>query len=445
LIVEDEQTLRDSLQRVFARDGYTVDVTETAEEGLDLARDRFYDAIISDIMLPGMDGIEMLARVREQDPDQTFIVSTAYASLETAVKALRLGAYDYIMKPVIHAEIKQVVRNAIAQKDLRTENRLLRRELEGRYDFTAIIGAETSLAEVVAELEAVSATKASIMLLGETGTGKGLFARVIHHNSDRAQAPFVPINCSAIPENLIESELFGHVKGAFTGATSHKHGLLHEADGGTVFLDEIGDMPLSMQVKLLKALEEGEIRPVGGTRVKQVDLRIVTATNRDLGQLVAKGLFRDDLYYRLNVISLTLPPLRERREDLPDLSTFLLAKYARELGSKPKTVTKEALKLLCAYPWPGNIRELQNVLERAVLIAGDNEIDIPYLPQSLRASPSFTDACLEKRTSLEAYAKRFVLRYQDEHNEAELAEMLGITRKTLWEKRKKWGLKRLSP
>ena len=443
LIVEDEETLRKSLKRVFEREGYLVDAAESAEVGLAMTECAYYDVIISDIILPEMDGIEMLTKIRESAPSQTFIVTTAYASLDTAVRALRVGAYDYIMKPIIHEEIKKVVCNAIEQDVLRKENRRLKRQLALNYDFANIIGSNGALADIIEEVQLVSETAGSVLLLGDTGTGKGFFARVIHHNSDRRTMPFVPINCSAIPENLLESELFGHVKGAFTGAVTNKQGLLHEADGGTIFLDEIGDMPLTMQVKLLKVLEDQEIRPVGSTRVKKVDLRIIAATNMDLAELIQAGRFREDLLYRINVFTLELPPLRERRDDIGALAEHYLKKYADQSGKACKTLSEDALALMQAYEWPGNIRELQNVLERAALICREPEIAERFLPKSIlaRDAPERPLARVID-LSIEDYIQAFVKQNQDRLSETELAEKLGITRKTLWEKRKRWNLRR---
>jgi DNA-binding NtrC family response regulator len=445
LIIEDEDTLRESLTRLFKKDGFTVDAASSAEKGLALSEENFYDVIISDIILPGMDGIEMLTRIREQSPDQTFIVTTAYASLETAVRALRVGAYDYIMKPIIHEEIKQVVNNAIRQEGLQKENLLLKRQIKTDYDFSCVIGEDKALKGIIEELRKISDTKSSVMLLGETGTGKELFARVIHHNSSRRDMPFVPINCSAIPEPLLESELFGHVKGAFTGAVSSKTGLLHEADGGTVFLDEIGDMPQSIQVKLLRMLEDSEIRPLGSTRVKKVNIRFITATNKDIRELVDKGLFREDLYYRINVITLKLPPLRERKEDIPSLATHYLEKYAREFGKPLKSLSPRTLSVLGGYGWPGNIREMQNVLERAVLISDSDTITEESLPENIKAKGSFPGEAIQKSLSIDEYTRTFIQNYQHMYGEQQLAEKLGITRKTLWEKRKKWGIRRDQP
>jgi DNA-binding NtrC family response regulator len=442
LLVEDEDTLRESLKRLFERDGYKVDAVDSGEDGLRLASESNYDIIISDIILPGMDGLEMLSRINEDQPGQTFIVTTAYASLDTAVRALRVGAYDYVMKPIIHEEIKRVVRNAIRQKHLERENTILRRQVESAYDFGRIIGSEGSLSSVFNEVAQVADSRSCVLLLGETGTGKELFARLMHSRSSRAAMPFVPINCSAIPETLLESELFGHVKGAFTGATGNKAGLFDEANGGTVFLDEIGDMSQSVQVKLLRVIEDRQIRPIGSTKTMSVDLRFIAATNRDLREAVADGAFREDLYYRINAITLELPPLRERKDDLVELLSYYLEKYSREYAKGSRSFSKEALSELCAYRWPGNVREVQNVVERAILISESSEIMTAHLPESIRSAEGFVDNSMKKQMSIEDYTRSFILSHQGSMGEKDLAGKLGITRKTLWEKRKKWGIKR---
>ncbi len=442
LIVEDEETLRESIKRIFMKEGFSVDAVDSAEKGFALLETSAYDVIISDIILPGIDGIEMLTSVREQSPDQIFIIVTAYASLDTAVKALRAGAYDYIMKPIIHEEIKQVVRNALKQKNLQTENILLKREIGKDYDFSSIVGGSRALQGIINEVKKIANTKSNVLLLGETGTGKELFARVIHHNSGRRDMPFVPINCSAIPETLLETELFGHVRGAFTGAIATKKGLLGEADGGTVFLDEIGDMTLSLQAKLLRVLEDQAIRPVGSTKATTVDIRLITATNKDLKAQVRAGLFREDLYYRINVISIQISPLRSRKEDVGLLVDHFIAKYAHEMGKQVQDISSDALSLMMNYPWPGNVRELQNVIERAILISDGTAIGVEHLPEGMNADVPFQLHSFEKKLSIEDYTKAFIKRHQSEYNEKQLSEMLGITRKSLWEKRKKWGIAR---
>ncbi|MBC8414155.1 MAG: sigma-54-dependent Fis family transcriptional regulator [Nitrospira sp.] len=442
LIVEDEETLRESLKRIFKKEGYDVDVAASAELGLELTDTAIYDIILSDIILPGMDGIEMLTRVRQANPDQIFLIMTAYASVETAIRALQAGAYDYIMKPVMHEELKQIVKNALKQRHLQIENILLKREIGKNYDFSSVIGRSPALQRVIDETRKIADTKSNVLLLGETGTGKELFARVIHKNSSRWDNPFVPINCSVIPENLLESELFGHVKGAFTGAISSKKGLFEEADGGTIFLDEIGDISPFFQIKLLRVLEDKIIRPVGSTKTIKVDVRLISATNRSLKEAVKTAAFREDLFYRINTITLNIPSLRERSEDIPLLANNFLNKYSSELQKKISGISDSALTLMQKYSWPGNVRELQNVIERAILISDHEEIRIQSLPDSLKTSSSFTGTSLKQKLSIEDYTKAVITEYQSSHNELQLAKLLGITRKSLWEKRKKWGMGR---
>lgn len=442
LIVEDEETLRESIKRIFAKEGFAVDGAESAEKGLALLEANGYDVIITDIILPGMDGIEMLVKVREQNPDQIVIVITAYASLDTSIKALRAGAYDYIMKPIIHEEIKQIVKNALRQKGLQAENALLRREIGKTYDFSSIIGESPALKSILREIKRVADAKSSVLLLGETGTGKELFARVIHHNSSRDAMPFVPINCSAIPENLLETELFGHVRGAFTGAVATKKGILEEAEGGTVFLDEIGDMGLQLQAKLLRVIEDQVIRPLGSTKGAKVDIRFITATNKDLAAAVKDGSFREDLYYRVNVISFEIPPIRERKEDIGALVNHYLAKYAQEMGRQIKSISPGAVDIMMDYRWPGNVRELQNVIERAILVSEGNVVGPEHLPIGMKAAASFETQAFDRKLSIEEYTKAFIQKFQGQYNEQQLADMLGITRKSLWEKRKKWAVPR---
>lgn len=442
LIVEDEDTLRESLKRIFVKDGFSVDTAESAEKALNMLESNIYDVIISDIILPGVDGIEMLTRVRQEIPDQLFIVMTAYASIDTAIKALRAGAYDYIMKPVMHEEIKQVVGNAIRQRHLQIENVLLKREIGKSYDFSSIIGDSSAIKTIIEEVRKIADTKSNVLLLGGTGTGKELFARVIHHNSHRREMPFIPINCSVIPESLLESELFGHVKGAFTGAITSKKGLFEEADGGTIFLDEIGDINSYFQIKLLRVLEDHVIRPVGSTKSLKVDLRIIAATNKELETAVKEETFREDLFYRINTIILKIPSLRERKEDIFLLVNYFLKKYSQDLQKHVTSISDEALKRMVNYDWPGNVRELQNVIERAILITDSDKITISNLPEAMKNNKSFQKFSLGKRLSIEDYTKALIIEYQASCNEQQIAAILGITRKSLWEKRKKWGLGR---
>ncbi len=442
LIVDDEQTLRESLQRVFSREGYDADAVNSAESALELLASNVYHVVITDIILPGIDGIELLKRIKEKLPEQLVIIITAYASIDTAIRAIRLGAYDYIVKPIVHEEIKQTVKNAVKQRALQSENILLKKQIEKEYAFTSIISASTLMNGVIDHLKKVADTKSNALILGETGTGKELIARAMHFNSTRADKPFVPINCSAIPENLLESELFGYVKGAFTGAFNSRHGLLAQADKGTVFLDEIGDLGIGLQSKLLRVIEDREIRPVGSTQSIKIDVRFLFATNRDIEKMVAAGTFRPDLYYRMNVITIKLPPLRQRREDIEPLVNYFVLNYAKELGKPVHGIEKNAMDSLKAYHWYGNVRELQNVIERAILITEDGSIKPEHLPDNIRIGGSSADSALADKLSIEDYTKAFIAEYQDSCNETQLAGMLGITRKALWEKRKRWGLQR---
>lgn len=442
LIIEDEETLRDSLRRVLSREGYEMDAAESAEAALRLLDGQTFDLVITDIILPGMNGVEFLRRCRAQNPDQIVIVMTAYASLETAVEALRGGAYDYIIKPVIHEEIKRIVRNALRERSLRAENLLLKKQIERQYDFDNIVGQSQAIGTLINDVKKIAHSRSNVLLLGETGTGKELFARSIHYISQRGEKPFIPINCSAIPENLLESELFGYVKGAFTGAVSTKRGLFEEGDGGTVFLDEIGDLSPQLQAKLLRVIDDREIRPLGGVQSRKVDIRFISATNTEIAKEVGSGRFREDLFYRINVVTLRLPSLRERREDIPVLAKHFLDRFSEEIGKAVTKIDDSAVRMLSQYHWPGNVRELQNVIERAILICDGSEIVPEHLPEVLRSGTVFLSETLEKPLSIEDYTKEFILRYQSQHNEQSLADMLGITRKSLWEKRKRWGLAR---
>ncbi len=442
LIIDDEGTLRESLGRLLTREGYAVTTAVSGEEAMELMDGRFYDLVITDIFLPGMDGIEVLRRCRERSPDQIVIVMTAFASLETAVEALRAGAYDYIMKPIIHEEIKQLVKTSIRQRSLQTENAILRKQIEREYDFSHVIGESVKIKKVLEEVVKTADAKSNILLIGETGTGKELIARAIHYNSNRKEKPFVPINCSAIPEHLLESELFGHVKGAFTGAVSSKKGLFEEGNGGTVFLDEIGEMSTALQTKLLRVIEDQQVRPVGGNQSIKADIRFISATNKDLVKATAAGTFREDLFYRINTINLTLPPLRERQEDIPLLAGYFLDRLSAELGKPVRRIKEEAMTIFINYAWPGNIRELKNIIERAVLITDTDTIMPEHLPTGLRATPSILGSAVEKGLSIEDYTKAVIQRYQDTLGEQKIADMLGVTRKALWEKRKRWNIKK---
>lgn len=442
LIVEDETTLRESLKRVFGREGYDVEAVSSAEEALARVEGEAFAAVITDIILPGIDGIELLDRLRARAAEQIVIVMTAYATLDTAVRALRAGAYDYVIKPVIHEELKRIVRNALETRALHAENAILKKQIDERYGFDQIVGESAPMRALLAEVRMIADSRSNVLLLGETGTGKELFARAVHAQSSRRDKPFVPINCSAIPENLIESELFGYQRGAFTGAAGAKSGLFEEADGGTVFLDEIGELDQRLQSKLLRVIDDREIRPLGSTQSRRVDLRFVAATNLDITAAITGGGFREDLYYRLNVITLKMPPLRERREDIPLLVARFIEQFAGELGRPLATVDPEALEILMSHAWPGNVRELRNIVERVVLIAEGSVLLPEHIPKNLHRAPQApAEPAGAFGLSIEEYTKQFILAHQGTCGEQEIAAMLGITRKALWEKRKRWGLK----
>jgi DNA-binding NtrC family response regulator len=442
LVVEDEETLRESLKRVLLKEGYEADSAGSAESALKKLDEVAYDVIITDIMLPGIDGIELLRKVKEKFSEQIVIVVTAYASIETAVAALRAGAYDYVMKPIIHEEIKAIIKNALRQRNLAAENTILRRQIEERYDFEEIVGRSKEIMAAISEVKKIANSRSNVLLLGETGTGKELIARAVHYGSPRKDRPFVPINCSAIPDTLLESELFGYMKGAFTGAVTPKRGLFEEANGGTIFLDEIGDLSHQLQAKLLRVIDDHEIRPLGGVQSKKVDIRFIAATNKDISRAVFEGSFREDLYYRINVVSIRLPPLRERKDDIVILAKHFLERFSGEIGKAVRFIDDETTKLLADYSWPGNVRELQNIIERAVLITDGNTIFPEHLPEGFMNRRSFSSSAFMDALSIEDYTRQFILHYQDGITETQLANMLGITRKSLWEKRKKWGLEK---
>jgi two-component system response regulator PilR (NtrC family) len=384
LVVDDEQSMREWLTIALSQDGYEVESAASGEDALKVLERTPADLALVDLRMPGLDGLATLRRVKQVDESVSVVIMTAYATAETAVQALKEGAYDYIIKPFKVDELRHLVQKALEERRLRGENLRLRREIEQRYHFGNLIGKSPLMQEVFSTIARLGDSKATVLVTGESGTGKELAAKAIHFNSSRKEQPFVTVNCGAIPHELMESELFGHVKGAFTGAVAAKQGLFELADRGTLFLDEVSELPLHLQVKLLRVLEDPEVRPVGGVKSVRVDVRIVAATNRDLPQAVTTKTFREDLFYRLNVISLELPPLRERREDIPLLVKHFLDEFATAGGTPPKLISPEALSALECYPWPGNVRELENVIERAVTLESDAVIRVESLPDSVR-------------------------------------------------------------
>lgn len=381
LIVDDENNLREMLAILLKREGYDICQAENGESGFLKAQEISPDLIITDIRMPKITGIDLLRKLREQDNDVAVIMMTAFSSTEEAVEAMKLGAYDYITKPFKNDEIRLVVKNALERKSLEQENRKLKQQLGERFSFKRLIGKSTAMCNLISLLERIAPSRANVLITGESGTGKELVAQALHNNSDRKGHPFVPINCGAIPENLLESELFGHEKGAFTGAEKRKEGLLESADNGTLFLDEIGELPMGMQVKLLRVLQEREFRRVGGTSNIPLNIRLVAATNQDLSVMIKDGVFREDLFYRLNVVSIELPPLRIRYDDIPLLINSF---HKRLTGKNEYPIQKQALELLLNYDWPGNVRELENLVERCVVLGETDELTIDCLPEQVK-------------------------------------------------------------
>src|SRR5215203_410397 len=387
LVVDDERSMRELLSIVLRRDGYEVRIAADGRAAIDLLKRERVDVLITDIRMPEMTGVDVLREAKTIDPGIISIVMTAFASTDTAVEALRLGAADYVHKsPNAVNDLRLRVRKELERRQLQQENVLLKRQLGSPNRFSNIVGSSSAMTAVFELIETIAPTGSTVLITGESGTGKELVARAIHARSSRSDRPFVAVNCGALPDTLLESELFGHMRGAFTGADTNKKGLLEVAEKGTIFLDEIGEMSPMTQVKLLRVLQERKFRRVGGLEELQADIRIITATNRDLSKMVAEGRFREDLFYRINVIPIVLPPLRERREDIPLLAEHFLAKYAGQMGKPVNAISRPALELLGKHDWPGNIRELENVIERAVALEGTPTILAESLPPSVRGA-----------------------------------------------------------
>jgi DNA-binding NtrC family response regulator len=443
LIVEDEEKLRRVLELQLRSAGFDTELAGSAEEALKLA-DRA-DLILTDLRLPGLDGLELLALLRRQNMQTPVLVMTAYGTIETAVEAMKAGAADFLPKPFSLDHLMTVIRKALELRALQDENRQLREELGRRYQFENIIGGSGAMQEIFATLARVAPTRATVLLAGESGVGKDLIARAIHHQSPRRGRPFVKINCTALPENLMESELFGYEKGAFTGAVTSKPGKFEQADTGTAFLDEIGDVPASIQVKLLRVLQEREFERLGSNKTLHIDVRIIAATNQDLRQALEQGTFREDLYYRLNVVPVNIPPLRERREDIPFLAEHFVSKLARESGSRVESITDAAIQRLLTYHWPGNVRELENVIERSLVLCMGSKLDAAdiRLDTAPRARPPAAAApVLPEGVTLDEYEQAIIreaLR-RAEGNKSQAARLLGLTRNALRYRLSQMGL-----
>lgn len=445
LIIEDEKNMREILKILLEGEGYDVVEAPDGRTGIEQLRKDIYDLIITDIKMPGDDGFAVLREAKEVSPETLVIMITAFGTTESAVEAMKLGAYDYIHKPFKIDEIRLVVKNALEKKRLRGEITVLREKIKTTYELGNIFYKSSKMQELLRILPRIAESNANVLITGESGTGKEFFATALHNLSPRRENNFVAINCASLPEGLLESELFGHMKGAFTGAVSNKQGLFEIADRGTLFLDEIGDMPLSLQAKLLRVIENSTFRRLGGTTDIKVDVRLIAATNKNLKEEIKSGRFREDLFYRLNVIPVHLPPLRERREDIPLLIEYFIKKYSKT----PKKVSPEAMKVLINSPWKGNIRELENVIERLVLMTDQEEItisdipiDIVSTPTEITGLPELKPEGIELDRIIEEIEKRYIteaLRLSG-GNKTEAAKLLNITFRSLRHRLRKYGI-----
>ncbi len=445
LIVDDEPDICKALEFLLKREDYTVTSVHSGEDAIEKLKVESFDVVITDLKMGRVDGMAVLEKAKEISPDTAVIIMTAFASIESAVDAMKSGAADYIVKPFLNEEIRLTIRKILEQKKIIRENIALKQQVSQYMACREFVANSESMLKITETLEKVIPTKSNIIILGESGTGKGLIAEIIHCNSPRRDKPFISINCSAIPEGLLESELFGYKKGAFTGAVSDKLGLIPLAHQGALFLDEIGDMPLNLQAKLLKVLETGEVYPLGDTKPKIVDIRIISATHADIENRIKEGRFREDLYWRLNVIEIKIPPLRERKDDIEMLTKHFINKFVEEHKKNIKGIDKQALSLLIEYPWPGNVRELRNVIERSVVLTEGNYItpsDLPDKVKKVEYEKEISGTSSTLKTYLSDYEKNLLLKIYESHNKnkEETAKILGIDLATLYRKFKKYGI-----
>ena len=450
LIVDDEKGMRDFLSIMLKKEGYSVSTAESVDAASVRVGQGGVDLIVTDISMPGRSGMELLRHARSASPDTPVIMIAAYASTESAVEALKLGACDYITKPFDVEEMKIIVRNALDRRHLEQENRILKRELKQKFRVDELIGESSRMGDVMNMVQRIAPTNSTVLISGESGTGKELVARAIHAGSPRGERPFVSINCGAMPDDLLESELFGHARGSFTGAVSAKRGLFEAADGGTIFLDEIGDTSAAMQVKLLRVLQERSLRRVGGTEETEVDVRVLAATNRDLDQLVRERQFREDLYYRINVIQIRMPALREKPEDIPALALHFLVKFSRAMGKRITHINEEAMSRLQAHNWPGNVRELENVIERSVALESSDAITPHSLSRDIlkgsRIAHELPIQLAEQGIDLERQLEALREHYMEEALrraegvQTKAAELLGMSFRSFRYFAKKYGL-----
>ncbi|HSB69918.1 MAG TPA: sigma-54 dependent transcriptional regulator [Candidatus Methylomirabilis sp.] len=458
LVVDDEASQREILRTILSSEGYGVEAAGSVAEAIQKSEQKRFDLVLTDLRMPGADGLSLVGRLTREDPPTLVILMTAYGSIDTAEEALRQGAFDYLTKPLEREELLLIVGRAFERMRLIQENRLLRQQLEARFRVEGIVGSHYRMQEVFDKLHKVSNSTSTVLITGESGTGKELIARAIHRHSPRKDRPFVAISCAAIPETLIESELFGYEKGAFTGALSRRQGLFEAADKSTLFLDEIGELNVNLQAKVLRALQEREIRRVGGREDLKVDVRIIAATNKDLEAEVARGTFREDLFYRLNVMTINLPPLRERSTDLPQLAEYFVARVCAEVGRPPMAITTEAMRLLLNYHWPGNVRQLEAVLQRAVLLSDGHAIDYMDLPIEVRFSSlpprepretaasegAYRFALPAQGINLEEVERDFILQAMEMSGGviAKAAKLLGLSYRTLQYRLEKFQIRR---
>lgn len=452
LIVDDERKMRRVLQILLEQLGFESVPAANGEEGLARFAAEKIDLVLTDLKMPGMSGVELLTRIRAVNPDVPVIVLTAHGTVQTAVEAMKQGAFDYILKPFDVQAIELIIRNALELGRYRTENRFLREQVSPTAVFENLVGRSAAMQTIYELIRQVAPAKSAVLITGETGTGKELVARAIHNLSPRRDKLFVPLNCAAIPQDLLESELFGHVRGAFTGAQAERTGKFELADSGTLFLDEIGDMAYPLQAKLLRVLEEGVIERIGSNKPIHIDVRVVSSTNRDLLAAIQEAKFREDLYYRLNVFRIHLPPVRERREDVADLAEFFLANLGREMGKSDLTLAPEAAALLARYQWPGNVRELRNLMERAAVLSSGPQVDgnmirllLPATAAQPAAEPETQAAAgenLQLESAVEEVERKLILRALGiaNDNKAEAARLLGVSERTLWYKLKRYAL-----
>jgi DNA-binding NtrC family response regulator len=453
LIVDDEQAIQKALVKFLESLGYEADGASDGAQAVEMAKEKIYDLVMSDLTMPNMTGIELLGHLKKLNPNVSVIIMTGFGTIENAIQAIKAGAFHYITKPFELDDVAMLVEKALRFKNLIDENEQLKRQVRNKYKFDNIVGCSEKLKSVFDLVHRVAESDSNVLILGESGTGKELFARAIHYNSKRANCPLVPVNCGAIPENLLESELFGYVKGAFTGANSSRHGKFDAANGGTIFLDEIGDMSLKLQVKLLRVLQERKFEPVGSTHTSEVDVRVLAATHHNLEQLVAQGRFREDLYYRLNVIPVPIPPLRDRTSDIRILTNHFLEQFAKNNNKLKPIVSEKVMNIFANYKWPGNVRELENTIERLVVLKPGQEIQEPDLPEKftqltnsffIKTGVAIPDQGISLKNVVDDFENSLILKALDKTNwnKNKAAGLLRLNRTTLVEKLKKKNITR---